>query len=65
MRKKKISLCCGKNKCPIAELSDTGLTIKDDFGGAVRLEGIQAVALADAIMAHVPNNPNWRKHDKE
>jgi hypothetical protein len=47
-----ILLCCGKNRCPSIskDVEDKGkFLIKDDFGGVVKLEKDQLLAIREAL----------------
>jgi hypothetical protein len=35
--KKMFSMCCGGKKCPVVTIEGEDWTIKDDFGGKVKL----------------------------
>lgn len=37
MKKEIVLRCCGGKKCPIVTFNKKSITIKDDFGGKVKL----------------------------
>jgi hypothetical protein len=37
IQNKVFSLCCGGKKCPVVNVSGSDWSIKDDFGGEVKL----------------------------
>lgn len=47
---KKITLFCGDKKCcPVLKIYKKNITLKDDFGGKVKLTNEQAIALRNQL----------------
>lgn len=52
----KIALCRQGSCCPTVEKSETGFTLKDDFGGSISLNDEEFMLLREAVNHFKPNN---------